>query len=242
MTRSLFTIFFIVSLISVGCSEDPMSLNSLPVGTIQGAVFLAGPDTAYAERSSVRVQLVGTNFSTTTDALGRWSIDNVPTRTYDIKFSREGFEELTLIGQMFVGGGVVSVKSVYLYKVPTCPMILDEVRQEGEYLRAYAHASCKANLRRDNAVFFVSNSPEVSSTNYSYAVYNASQSVGGVIVGFMPLESIRLDPYSQLRLEDSIYVVAYNSGGGYTVDDQGRYTYTSLHPEPSRRLAVLIRE
>jgi hypothetical protein len=60
---------------------------------------------AVADASGVTVTFEGSGLSTTTDSTGFWRIDSLPTRTYDITYSKQGYGTVRQYGYSFVGGG-----------------------------------------------------------------------------------------------------------------------------------------
>jgi hypothetical protein len=225
-------------LIQNGCGE---AVNSeLLVGNLSGSVFLSSADSVYEDYSGVRVWLQGTTIETISDTRGRWKFSNVPTRTYNIAYSKEGFGTYVDYGFQFVGGGDVLARNIPLYRVPDCPMVLDDMRQEENSIFAFAHSECPDSLARDRAVFYFSNSPNVSSENYSYALANESSFPSMTVVVGLDLRDVNKYAEPELDLEDSVYVIAYSYGGGsYSSLDGRSQVYTSLNPTPSRRLAIL---
>ena len=79
---------------------NPLDANLIPVyvpppptATLQGTVTDA--DTGYGV-AGVLVEVVGTAFSAYTDYSGSYSIAGIPVGTYTIRFSKEGYDPLTI--------------------------------------------------------------------------------------------------------------------------------------------------
>lgn len=79
---------------------NPLNVNLIPVyvpppptATLQGTVTDA--DTGYTV-ADVLVQVVGTVFSAYTNSIGNYSIADIPVGTYTIRFSKEGYDPLTI--------------------------------------------------------------------------------------------------------------------------------------------------
>jgi len=64
-----------------------------PTATLQGTVTDA--DTGYGI-AGVLVEVVGTAFSAYTSSSGNYSITDIPVGTYNIRFSKEGYDPLTI--------------------------------------------------------------------------------------------------------------------------------------------------
>jgi hypothetical protein len=98
------------------CQETPTTASS-PVttevtGTLQGRITVRDDDgNKVSDASGVTVSLDGTSFSATTDASGHWTIDSLPTRAYDITYSKSGYGSMHQLGYRFVGGDTVYMEA-----------------------------------------------------------------------------------------------------------------------------------
>jgi hypothetical protein len=223
-----------------GCSEDQAAGPSYPTGTMVGRVLLYDTLGMNLPASGVTVTIEGTGLTTTTDERGEWSIPNVPTRTYDVRFDKPGYGYSKQTSVVFVGGGVVRINQVTLYPIPKCSAFLDAFRQiDTNRFEMYAHASCSNSMMfgGDVIVFFISNSRDVSFERGKYKAQIAAQShiPMGSAGGMYDLKQY------ELNFNDSIYVAAYHAGGGSGYYDAvtGEYIYTALNPERSNVRAVL---
>lgn len=101
--------FVMLGLVS-GCdkSEPPTASSALLTGTLKGRIVHYGSgDKADLPipPGITTVTVEGRSISTTTDTLGRWTLNNLPTGTYNFEFSRPGFVSRREFGFQFVGGG-----------------------------------------------------------------------------------------------------------------------------------------
>jgi len=70
----------------------------------------------YSSFEGVTVKIDSTEFSTTTDANGRYEIKDIPTGIYDISFKKEGIADYNIYGYQLVGGQTPTY-------IPTATMI-----------------------------------------------------------------------------------------------------------------------
>ncbi len=122
-----------VLLTITGC-KDHLPTNPAQTGTIVGRVVLNDESIAASQHSpiplggsygGVRVSLVGTDYSTVTQADGSWQLKDVPAGIYDILFEKDGFTWNRIWNQQFVGNGTLNLNSgtlnapTPLYKKPS---------------------------------------------------------------------------------------------------------------------------
>jgi hypothetical protein len=125
------------------CIDKAVSPNGAP-GSIHGKVILydtlSDPFTANGaariyDASGVQVTVEGTSYSTMTDSLGKWEIDNIPSGTYpSIVFSKAGFgkQEAKNIGSYGSNAGFSVVSNgdefvnmdLYRISLISCDLVL----------------------------------------------------------------------------------------------------------------------
>lgn len=91
MKKSILLLLTLVHL--VGCSSADTTTNTSGLtGDLVGGVLLANDRGALmTNHSGVLVRIEGTSFTGLTDSNGRWVIHDLPSKTYAITFSKEGF-------------------------------------------------------------------------------------------------------------------------------------------------------
>jgi hypothetical protein len=233
----------VLCLVMNSCSEST-GVSSLPSGTLVGTTHLLELDSILPDHSGIQVSIDGTNLSTVTDAEGAWRIDNVPTRTLNIRMSKEGYGTYVVYSVPFLGGEPTRVGPYQMYHTSACPAIFDNIIVAPGMTRLNSHLNCIPEEKTCYVAYFFSNSPDVSS---DLAKHNASAlgySSGGSATATASIHSYMLNPGgayydSGLRLDDSIYVVAYALGGydGTVEPLSGKALYPSIHDQPSRVLA-----
>lgn len=248
--RIIHRLGLVVLLVALASCEDERSvdvINELPKGTLQGTVFLTSNDTSTYALDGVTVMLEGTPFTTKTDALGRWKMDNVPSRSYNIVFEKEGFGYTKLFSFSFLGGVPITVPQQVLFKQPACSPVFDNIIvNDSTVFTLNAHLPCANMFGTYYVAYYLSNNPNVS--------YEAGKNLFTTVAGAAGTgpASVAINTYyfqpgypygdSKLNLRDSIYAVAYAIGGysGVTDPMTGEVIYSSLHPEASRRLAFKL--
>ena len=120
-----------LSLCCFGCSSTDMNpasgSNGVPVGTLKGTVSLIDTVSQHVvDKSGVLVELLGTSYSAITDTGGLWSIPNLPSRTYNIKYSKPGYDPYK-VQVAFLGGATVWLDSVELFHKLSFSTVLDAV-------------------------------------------------------------------------------------------------------------------
>jgi hypothetical protein len=103
MSKRSFCIGIIVFIIvSTSCRKTQyIDLN----GTINGHIEQVHDEFGgLLEKDSISVEIMGTSISTKTDDQGRFSLTNVSTGTYDIKFSRGDIADYQYQDLQFIGG------------------------------------------------------------------------------------------------------------------------------------------
>jgi hypothetical protein len=87
-------------------------------GTLHGNARLYDFGGYALDNSGITVQFEKTGYSTITEASGNWSMKGLPTGTYNITFSKEGYDSYRVYGFQFVGGG-----DVYGPNQPLLPLL-----------------------------------------------------------------------------------------------------------------------
>ncbi len=139
-------VFLFLCLLIVACSNKDTVIvepKTTLTGDLVGIVTLLDRrgDTV-SDRSGVRVECVGTPFSTMTDKLGNWMLHGLTTSTYQLRFSKEGYDSWEDRQFHFISGGVVryntSEEKIYLMQFNTAKVILDSLSPSR---KLYGHAT-----------------------------------------------------------------------------------------------------
>ena len=92
-TRSLALILFALSF-CYGCTETVVTQEPLPKGTMVGSATLYQIAKPVLDHSGIKVTLEETGVSTLTDKYGEFRFEDLPTRTYTIRYEKDGFIRL----------------------------------------------------------------------------------------------------------------------------------------------------
>ncbi len=98
--------------LAAGCGDAPTSGRL--TGTLHGKVDLYDMrDTRLADHSGVKVTADGTTYQAFTGPDGTWTMEHLPAGIYNLRFSKEGFNDHRIVSYGFVGGG-----DDYLREIP----------------------------------------------------------------------------------------------------------------------------
>lgn len=124
--RIIFPLFLLA--LVFGC-KNSTTMAPFITGELKGTVGLYDSHgNEVADKSGVLVQVEGSNFSAISDAAGNWNINDLPSQTYTLTFSKSSYGTVKNTSFSFLGGGTVSYGSrVYLYKPVEFKIILDSV-------------------------------------------------------------------------------------------------------------------
>jgi hypothetical protein len=232
------------ALLCASCS-DPISSNStgteLPVGDLYGVTQLMISNDSIAEdQSGILVSAEGTSYSTLTDKDGNWKLAGLPTRNYNLSFSKQGYGTFRYMSYAHVGGTPSRITRTFVFKIPDCPPVFDNILDAPNYVLLYTHVPCMADSRGTNVAFYFSSTPDVSREQGKYGVTIIGRAGGG-----MPIEEYLTDEYFKAKgafeqngidPKETVYVVAYALGGYSIYDDPitEERIYPAMNPEPSR--------
>jgi hypothetical protein len=95
----------ILALALLGACKSSTTVVQNDVGIIQGKVAISVNCNALSNDSGATVQIEGTGFSTTTNSLGDWTMNNVPAGIYNIIITKPGFDTDLIAQDQFSGAG-----------------------------------------------------------------------------------------------------------------------------------------
>jgi len=166
----------------------------------------------------------------TTNAAGEFSIKNLKTGIYDITFTKEGFATYKLVSFQFIGGPEPYICSKkILCKLPNVDitsLTIDTIL----YHNYYSYVQVKGTVSNDTTEtrlrYFISDSPDVSYTNYQATDYESTYSSSGNFGSFsFNISSTILKMYGKKK---QLYFIMYPYGslsGGYTDITTGKTIY-----------------
>ncbi len=171
---------------------------------VEGFVFLCNEFGQFQQNNSgVTVFLDSTSFTTTTDTVGKFTLQNVPAGNYTITFTKSGYGTYKSSYSDYLGGETYQLPTTSLYATPTTTVtglsaqIVDSVVQVSGVL-----SPAGSETQPRSALLFASLSPSVSPDNYTQA-FIAYEDTGSSI-NFSPV----LSSFSSGQM---VYLVAYGA-------------------------------
>jgi hypothetical protein len=232
-------VVLVVALLFLGsCKQNPVEVGELPVGSIYGYVHVWDVDSVSPDQSGVLVKLEGTNISALTNAKGEWKLEDVPSRTYTVTFSKPGYGTVIDFDYRHLGGAPTLYADPFNFRIepiPACPAEIVSLTQTNGEIFFKTNVPCKGR-RWPLVVYYFSNSPDVSSDLKKHLT-SAPHDIDPYNDRYPVLRREDFEGNGSWRntglsLTDSIYVVAYSVGGSSCTLDPatGRKHYSSLHP------------
>lgn len=227
--RHHYIIYILFASLFLGCKNDEVvSVQSYTklTGRLQGTMYLGKDDGWFSSNhQGILVEIEHTSFKTTTDSNGFWEIDNLPTGTYSISFSKEGYCFWKNTSFQFIGGGVIDfneaafgsayssvglgVKPDYTLTIDSVmPPIWDAVANKWIAGKLISHTSKITKSGWIQINYSISPSPDVIYRNTAFQRLNIKFAGSDTIVSVStPL--FYEDVYAALRSDTIGYVRAY---------------------------------
>lgn len=152
----------VVALGSCSIDDIPTKPNNSKVnsnGIITGMAYVAYYDGWFKyNNADIQVSLLGTTITTKTDSMGRWTLRNVDSGTYIIRFTKAGHYDTSYAYRVYSNG----IDSVYLKEVITDTMWVGVQKTGGDVRELPPNLSVpacttfvKENIRMDTATYKV---------------------------------------------------------------------------------------
>lgn len=231
-------------LLSAGCSTTEIIRLDL-TGTIYGTVHTRteyGGDSG--DQKNVLVTLEGSDplISTTTDSSGRFFLNHVPSGTYDLVFSREGYGTIKRMGYSFVGDdSVFTLASLYekssVIIQNLTAEITDNTSVNVKAMITYDTLNSRSyGPARPYLIYCIHDSPDVSFDNCTYLYTQPFVEKSGSLLN----EGVPIGN-DLLQSGRKIYIVLYGNPflSGYRDPVSRKQIYTSTG-KPSDIVSVTI--
>lgn len=214
MRKSGFKIIFIpLCLFLILSCKKEIVYEGIP-GELKGKVSIS-----FEENDGVEVYIDGlsSEFRTTTNSKGEYSIKGLKTGIYDIIFRKEGYCPFKNISFQFYGGDLPDyVPTINLYPVPNIRVTSLKVDTGRYYQYAEPYVTLQMSFSEpqpSNMRIYVGNSERVSCSDYieSEATYNGNYSSS--LFSFNLPSSLLL----KLPKEKQLYMVVYPSTTSSTI-------------------------
>jgi hypothetical protein len=213
------------------CTDDSL-VSSLPTGTIMGFVTIM-PNSPYEikDHSNVDVIFENTNFSTTTDSIGKWLITDIPQGTYDIKFSKEGFGAYKRQGFQFVGNGTTSAGYSYLRKSPTFSIIdVSNSTTAEQIIITFSITDTVVNPQSTQFVrYFIGETPNVEANTLFYIFQDIEYIPSDQFSAKLSIHKSDFDYYG-FQSGEKAYMKIYPESSGFTIAYRDIYTGATIYP------------
>jgi hypothetical protein len=198
------------------------------------------------DRSGVTVSFDGSGLSTTSDSTGSWTITGLPTRTYDITYSKPGYGTIHHYGYQFVGGGTAYVQDVDVTLEPPTQVsvtslqaaIDDSTQSPVALLALNATPSVTATRQSHVYLLFVisrSSSSSIDNRTGAYTVIERLQIGSGARVRLL-LSDLR--SLTGVKSGETLYITAYAVSGRSFRPETGQSDFAS-HSAPATTSIVI---
>ncbi len=195
------------------CKETTINNNyTAKPGSIKGMVSILNyTGNPSISKNGVKVWISGTNYSTTTDSLGLWSLRNVQSGYYDIYFFKSGCDTTIRYAVQFSGDGIASGGTSSLYMIPDGMIELDSVSCSKDTTSTNAY-KMSFGYRLDKgiyATFYVDTTENVSKMNYILSISPTNLKTGSNVYNYIS---------SQIIKGQQLYVTAYSGRANSSTD------------------------
>jgi len=236
-------LFLIVSITVVSCKKEPINIP----GRIAGYVSLYDENNSLIENMSGVIVTIESmpSFNATTDIYGKFVIDNVPSGTFNIDFTKQGFSETKQTGFSFVAEKGAYMLSKILCKPSTTTVKLVSLSIDSAnhqfgmiVLECYSHTLSK-NSAIARVFYGLSNS--ISYSNYDYSLSMSPDDISSTNDSIMV--GIGFSPYNYCSSGTKVFVIAYGAPSNYSSyinTNTGKTIYPGLNPTPSQIMSIVL--
>lgn len=208
-------------------------------GTIKGTIYAYDENGKKTDPSGCSVTIEGSDplLSTTADENGKYELTDVPTGTYILSYTKEGFGEYKSNGFMFVGGGKPLYFNANIYKKPSTKinelkLSIHNNKLMAEVVLEYDHITNFDYYNR--VIFFAHSENNISNSLYTYYLINMQTYY---------ITELHVDLTMLLIFFPSgskIHIVAYVYNDGYYLDqNSNRKIFTSVS-QPTNVASIVI--
>jgi hypothetical protein len=126
--RAWYLLILFATLTWVSCSspsDTTVTIGSSMTGTVK--LYNTDAGTYATDASGANVAILGTNYRTTSDASGKWTLNGVAPGIYTIQFTKQGYDTASLSDHKFSGAGVDFIDEVTVHTISTASLTLDSI-------------------------------------------------------------------------------------------------------------------
>ena len=204
------TVYVSLAMFLFSCNKETVYEDQLG-GDLKGFVWVYNNNSTLTDYSGVTVTVDGSSpvLKTTTNEKGEYTIEGLKTGIYDLVFTKDSFATYKMISFQFVGGNVpLDAGFVSLYKLSYAKINDLKVDTSSYYQYYYAinvHGSLSGpSISYIYLRYYVSDSPDVSYTNYQATDYSYSSSTG--VFSFSPSNTL----LSKFPKGKQLYIILYS--------------------------------
>lgn len=160
----------VVSIAFLACEkEEPPVLTGDIIGTVK---LTDGYGFSLQDRSGLQVQLTGDGIDeeTTTDAIGRYTFQDIPFGSYIVNLVKENYIPGSMVFRFgHAGGGAATITNQSMNEIPEYRYSIDSLQYDGFNLHFFLTLSETSRTFANSSTCvhaFFSRSPDVSCENY----------------------------------------------------------------------------
>ena len=198
--------------------------GGLKTSTVRGTVTVEGKsDSLHTDYSGVRIEILDTKLSAVSNQLGFWSIDSVPAGSYDILYSRDGYDSVLDYSVQVLPPVGARLGINELMQAQTVPYRIDTVWPAGPYPLILLSALDSTPTRMSSHCFaaFAGHTREVGplDSQHDVAMFARLNSGGGNYLNFSmsraALQQSNTLGGKRFKSGDSVYLKLYTCGTYY---------------------------
>lgn len=241
--------FAAVSLFLVSCSKKDQAPETPVRGSFSGTIQAWNDKTgSLSDASGILVKISNlSNFSATTDASGRYTIENVPYNIHDVEISKTGFGTLKVFGITHDGTGsntgtivpTISFGQLSTTSVTAFSVAGNTINGAPGVSFNYTISPVPSTSNRAFVRYFLSTSAAVSSTNYmAYSTVNNFSNLSN-ITGFTSSELLGMG----FTTGQTVYVRMYGDSfrsNDYLDPNSGIRVFPNINPTAAPAVSFIV--
>ncbi len=243
---NVFLFVILIATISFNCKKTEIEQfnteGSITGSTVVNDIFSGVWQ--YYTTEGISVQIENTELSTVTDEDGNYTISNIPSGTYNLVFSLDGYAEMKQCGVQVIGESDYPKEIEMVRLVQKSTTVATNLRVEyiDDEIIFTANFSPESNdsIRR-GFFFFISDTENVAFDN-NLDWYNAVTNVGSE-GSYTITEEVLAQWVEGFDPSSTYYAVAYGSTdnfSSYFDPEKGSYVYTGLNETPTNVVSFAI--
>ncbi len=202
------TVYVSLAMFLFSCNKETVYEDQLG-GDLKGFVWVYNNNSTLTDYSGVTVTVDGSSpvLKTTTNEKGEYTIEGLKTGIYDLVFTKDSFATYKIVSFQFIGSNVPTVASpVELYKLPDVKISdlkVDTSKNSPYSYSVIVHGSLSSSSSSLYLRYYISNSPDVSYSNYQASDYSFPSS--NVMFSFY----INSNLLSKFSRDKPLYIIFY---------------------------------